>query len=197
MSSETERFTTPFTDGKKGTEDVIDDTKTSNNETDALNDTEVTKEQPGITENPDVVIINGIAYTKQVEKHRLPAMVRVPDNLKARIDVIAAYERRKVTSVVEIALDEFLKTPICEPRPFLPFSGKECTFRLSFYTDRAVSDAIDARAKVECRAAQDLIRRAILNYVEVSPYDPVQIQKGVGGIDVSGNLPDEDSEVEE
>lgn len=186
MRSETEPFTTAETEVAVP---VIDNLELPNSSIDVANEPEVTIEEPQDTKTDNTNIINGIEYTKQPESYRLPAMVKVPNDYKVRIDVIAAIDRRKVTSMIEIALDEYLKLPICEPRPYLPFSPKDCTVRLNFYAEKKVLDSLELRAAVECRSLQDLIRRAIVSYVEASPYDPAKL-KAKEGRNVSGNVPE-------
>ena len=198
MSSETEPFANTFTNGKKDTEEVIDNTETSTEVTEVPKEQEVTVEGKKATEQGDVDIIDGIAYIKQTDKYRLPNMVRVTDDMKYRLDVIAANERRKVTAVVELALDEYFMTETCEPRPYLPFSGKECKTRVNYYAAKSISDAVASRAALECRAEQDIVRRALLNYIEKSPYDPrKEVSEKVEVKDtkpVSGKLPESSAE---
>jgi len=191
MSSETERFTTEFTIDNNAENEAVNDTKSSIANKTTLEQTKVVIKEPSSINPPNTVSINGIRYIKTTGSHKIPSIVRVTDDIKARIDCIAAYERRKVTAIIEKALDEFIEDAVCEPRPYLPFNGKEATFRMSFNADRTVIEAIETRAAVECRSTQDLFRRAIINYIEKSPFDPQRIMKVLGADEVSGNLPDE------
>ena len=211
MSSEREPFTEPFTDENMdadvstdntelstdvlGTANVPDDTEqvtevTEEVQKDSNSSDAVTNKAPIDTNNRDVVIMNGISYIKQTGRHRLQGMVRVPDNLKYRISVIAVNERRNITTVIEIALDEYLKTPMCEPRPYLPFTAKDCKYRMNYYIFQDVCDAVSLRAKTECRSEQDIVRRAVLNYIEKSPYDPFRSVVSAEPTGMSGNIPE-------
>jgi len=168
---------------------VTDDLELQNKGGDDASKPDVTAQAPEYTKTDNTNIVDGIKYTIQPESYRVPAMVKIPGDFKSRVDVIAAMERRKITAVVEIALDRYLKLPTYEPRPFLPFSPKDCTVRMNFFVEKKVLDSLELRASVECRSLQDLIRRALLNYIEESAYDPQKLY-GKTEQSVSGNPPE-------
>ena len=189
FSNEEERTPTDaestVTDAKSTTTDGIEQINDAENtEMDAHD----TIEEQEVTESPDVIIINGMEYVKQVRNTRLPAMVRIPSNYKSRLDAIVAKERRKVTTVVEMAMEQFIENPVCDPRPYLPFSSKTCNCRVNFYATSELLNSLEVRASIECRAVQDIMRRALVSYIEASPYDPERNVAAIEPPSVSGNL---------
>lgn len=120
-----------------------------------------------------IEVINGIAYIKQVPVVRRQVLVRVNRPFKDRLKVIAVLERRDLTAVVEEAIRIFMLNPVCEPRPYLPPEFDEMqTCRLTFYMDSDQEEPLRERARMERREVMDLVRRALVDYVEASLFDP-------------------------
>ena len=110
---------------------------------------------------------------------RVTGIVRIDRELRDRVKVIADLERRKMTAVVEEAIRRFLADPVNEPRPYLPYAMlRNQTFRLTWFMPEMMDIELRGRAVSEGRDVMVLVRRAILDYVEESPYDPLHLMRG-------------------
>lgn len=129
---------------------------------------------PGAEGNPSSRRVNGI--------------VRIDRELRDRVKVIADLERRKMTAVVEEAIRRFLADPVNEPRPYLPYVMlRNQTFRLTWFMPETMDIELRGRAVSEGRDVMVLVRRAILDYVEESPYDPLHLMRGAESEEPSEN----------
>lgn len=134
----------------------------------------VAESEPLINVLPDgIEIIDGVAHIRDDTPDRVQVVVRVDPDFKQRIVVVSNLERRTMTVVVEEAVRRFMSVPINEPRPYLPPElSRDQGCRLAFYLTSGDKHLLEARAKVECRSVMDLVRRALADYVDASPYDP-------------------------
>ena len=109
---------------------------------------------------------------------RVNGLVRIDRELRDRVKVVADLERRKMTAVVEEAIRQLLQKTNHEPRPYLPLGMmRDQTIRLSWYMSEEMDMELRGRALCEGRDVMVLVRRAILDYVESSPYDPLHLMK--------------------
>lgn len=123
---------------------------------------------------------NGILFegAKPVpDDRRVTGQVRVTGDLRDRIKVVSNLERRKMTAVVEEAVKQFLEKGINEPRPYLPYTSAPQTARIAWYMTPDQDAMLRGRAMSEGRDLMTIVRRALLDYVEASPYDPLRLMR--------------------
>ena len=152
---------------------------------------DVVKTETVIDQLPEgIEIVNGIAYIREDVPDRVQVVVRIDREFKRRLTVISNLERRTMTVVVEEAVRRFMSEPINEPRPYLPpeLCGEQ-DGRLAFYLSSEDKYFLEARARSECRSVNDIVRRALADYVGSSPYDPLRYMKGVMSSETVQNRP--------
>lgn len=143
---------------------------------------------------------NGILFEGEKPRpsdRRVIGQVRVSEDLRDRIKVVADLERRKMTAVVEEAIRMFLAKSINEPRPYLPITTEPQTTRIAWYTSVEMDSMIRARAMSEGRDVMTVVRRALLDYVEASPYDPLHLMAPKAPAEIPGAEPSADAEFRE
>ncbi len=111
--------------------------------------------------------------TVATARTRVKISAALPNDTRWRLRVIASYEDRSVSEVVDSALREFIANPNNDPRPYIPpqllITG--CT-RTGYEVSSDLIPGLDERAMTECRDKGMLIHRAILDYIDRSPGNP-------------------------
>ena len=145
-----------------------------------------------------IEIVNGVAYIREDVPDRVQVVVRIDREFKRRLTVISNLERRTMTVVVEEAIRRFMSEPYNEPRPYLPpeLCGEQ-DGRLAFYLSSEDKYFLEARARSECRSVNDIVRRALADYVGSSPYDPLRYMKDVISSQTVQNRPTIDEQAKE
>lgn len=123
---------------------------------------------------------NGILFEGERPRpsnSRVTSLVRVTGELRDRIKVVSNLERRTMTTVVEEAVKQFLDKSMNEPRPYLPYTDAPQNARITWYPPVDQDALLRGRAMAEGRDVMTLVRRALLDYVESSPYDPLRLMR--------------------
>lgn len=168
-------------------------------ETDTENVGDVADAAPVIDQLPEgIEIVNGVAFIRNDTPERVQVVVRVDRSFKDRVIVVASLERRKLTTVIEESIRRFMGNPYNEPRPYLPpeLYGEQDS-RMAFYLSPEDKYMLEARARSECRSVMDVVRRAIVDYVEASPYDPKRYMNNVMSSETVQNRPTIDEQMKE
>ena len=100
---------------------------------------------------------------------------RVPSSVGWRIRRISEAERRLPGVVMEKVVSDFLSVPVNEPRPYIPFHlQSEDAMTLQWRIPTEQIESLQARASAEGRDVRTLIVRALVDYIDNSPDDPVR-----------------------
>lgn len=99
----------------------------------------------------------------------------IPRSLRYRLECIIVAERRTTATVIDKLLSDYLSLPEHEPRPFLPVEVVEEDFDSRNYSIAPdIYSRLRERASFEGRTVQVLFLRAVYEYVNASPEDPVR-----------------------
>ena len=117
-----------------------------------------------VTENTPVASVN--ADVPPCKPHGRRYMLRLPKSVYDAFMATANAERRLYHVVLEKAIEEFLETGECEPRPYIPPMLKlEPMIDTQSKIDSDIYLALEARAMIEERSRNALGLRAVLNYL--------------------------------
>ena len=99
----------------------------------------------------------------------------IPRSLRYRLDSIIVAERRTTATVIDKLVSDYLSLPENEPRPFLPIDVvQEDTDSRNYSIAPELYSSLRERASYEGRTVQVLFLRAVYDYVNASPDDPVK-----------------------
>lgn len=119
----------------------------------------------------------------EVEVANAPARARnrcnircvMPKSLQFRLRGVIVAERRTPAVVYDKIVGDFLAVGECEPRPYTPmeFANEDGESR-SYSLAPALYEKLRERAEYEGRTPQSLFIRAVYDYINASPDDPMK-----------------------
>ncbi len=123
--------------------------------------------------------VNGTAHTVLTSKHTV--RYKLPSSAVYRIKRIIEAERRTTSTVMEKVIEDFLSVPVNNPVPYLQYNlYTEDWIVFSWTMPDALKERLQARAMSEGRlndgrcASNIIVARALMDYIEASPDDPMK-----------------------
>ncbi len=127
--------------------------------------------------------------------------IAIPKSVNWRIRGIAKAERRNLCVVMEKVVADFLEVPIREPKPYIPLClYKEDKVAFQWAIPSEQTEQLNARAMAEAREVRMLVLRALMDYIENSPDDPMKLMPTEAPVveekpsEEVSDVPDSDSE---
>ena len=126
--------------------------------------------------------------------------IAIPKSVNWRIRGIAKAERRNLCVVMEKVVADFLEVPIREPKPYIPLClYKEDKVAFQWAISSEQTEQLNARAMAEAREVRMLVLRALMDYIENSPDDPMKLMPTEAPVveepsEEVSDVPDSDSE---
>ena len=118
-------------------------------------------------------VLDGLVRGTPWVGHRV--RVSVPASVGWRIRGIAVSERREPRVVLDKVVYDFLSVPVNEPRPYIPHNLlSEDAVTVQWTANSALMEMLNARAASEGREGRTLILRALVDYIDRSPDDPMK-----------------------
>ncbi len=114
------------------------------------------------------------------------AYVMMPPSVVGRFKEIVVAERRTTSVVMQRCVEDFLSKANNEPRPYIPYPlHDEKNVKMYYTLPSSLNESLRRRSKEEGRDVATLLLRALLDYCEGSPDDPVKLR--FGGSQISGD----------
>lgn len=105
------------------------------------------------------------------------AYCMMPSSVLYRFKAIVVAERRTFPVVMQRCVEDFLASSQNEPRPYIPFGlSDEKRVKMYYSLPSTTLASLRDRATSEGRELPTLFLRAMLDYCQASPDDPVKVQ---------------------
>ena len=124
-------------------------------------------------------VIDGTVHAVSTTKHTV--RYKLPSSAVYRIKRIIEAERRTTSTVMEKVVTDFLSVPINNPMPYLPYNlYSEDWVVFSWTMPDSLKEMLQARAMAEGRlndsrcTSNIIVARALMDYIENSPDDPMK-----------------------
>lgn len=118
----------------------------------------------GTTVSDDVSSAPVVAPVRHVANRRV--RIRIPKSIDMRFREIVSAERRTLPVVMTKAIEDFLKEPMNEPRPYIPLElNGEADAIFSVALNHDLVEKVEARCMSESRDLSTVMLRSILDYI--------------------------------
>ncbi len=113
--------------------------------------------------------------SSKVRQKKEKRVLRLPESVANRLHAVIVAERRQQSVVLDKVISDYLSTTTSEPRPYIPSCyATESVIRVNLMVTRDTINVLEARSLYEGRELQTILLRAVLDYLEASPDDPVK-----------------------